>query len=281
MLKNERILILVILMLRHILGQSDACTVGQIKGRCDCNKYDICHGGMWQEENVPNNEKFATICSNCTEEDTRNGCAKSQREVMCERISLSASSSTPLSPSLTDSRSLEIHSTDSIQSMHVHVSTDSIQSTHVHVSTDSIQSTHVHVSTDSIQSTHVSTDSIESTPVSTDSTKSATEEQMCPCDCEFMDRIAFWESTGTQPEIEEEILVSKINEMKKELQVNTSELTSTKMKKISAPDSRTSASVAGYVGIVFIVVVLGSIVILDFPTLVIQIKGLWERIRQR
>lgn len=262
--------IMIIIDIYLILIVTDACIAGQIKGRCDCNKYDVCHGGVWQEENVPNNEKFAAICSNCTEEDTRNGCSNSQREVTCERSLLSASSSTPLSPSLsTDSRSFEIHSTDSTQA------------THVHVSTDSTQATHVHVSTVYTHPTHVLTDSIISTPVSTDSTESATDEQMCPCDCEFMDRIAFWESTGTQPEIEEEILVSKINEMKKELQVNTSELTSTKIKKISAPDSRTSASVAGYVGIIFIVVVLGSIVILDFPTLVIQIKGLWDRIRQR
>ncbi|XP_061170760.1 uncharacterized protein LOC133180209 [Saccostrea echinata] len=262
MVNNEGFLPFAILMIGHIQGQSDVCTVGQIKGRCDCNKYEICHGGVWQEQTVPNNEKFVTICSYCTEDDTKNGCSNSQREVTCESSVLSATNGIPLASSLS-TNSLEIESTDSTKS--------------TPVSTDSITSTPV--STDSTISTPVSTDSTASLPVSTDSATETAEDQMCPCDCEFMDQIAFWENADTQPEIEEEILLSKINEMKKELQVNTSELTSTKMKKISAPDSRTSASVAGYVGMVFIVVVLGSIVILDLPTLIIQFKGLWRRIR--
>lgn len=102
---------------------------------------------------------------------------------------------------------------------------------------------------------------------------------MCPCTCEFEDQIASWEHSGSQPEVEEEVLVSKMNEMKKELQVNITELTSTKMKKISAPDSRTSASVAGYIGVIFIVIVFGSIVALDLSTLVVQIGGFCKRLK--
>jgi hypothetical protein len=102
---------------------------------------------------------------------------------------------------------------------------------------------------------------------------------MCPCSCEFESQIAYWANSGSQPEVEEEVLVSKINEMKKELQVNVTELTSTKIKKISAPDSRTSASVAGYIGVTFIVIVFGSIVALDLSTLVVQIRGFCKRLK--
>lgn len=105
------------------------------------------------------------------------------------------------------------------------------------------------------------------------------EPEMCPCTCEFEDQIASWEHSGSQPEVEEEVLVSKINEMKKELQVNITDLTSTKMKKISAPDSRTSASVTGYIGVIFIVIVFGSIVALDLSTLVVQIGGFCKRLK--
>ena len=111
----------------------------------------------------------------------------------------------------------------------------------------------------------------------TDSTGSDVE--MCPCECEFKEQIEFWEN---KPPTElDDIIESKINEMKKELQVNLSQLTSTKIKKISAPDSRMSASMTGYVGVVFIVLVLGSIVILDFPTLVLQVQRLFRRLKAK
>lgn len=102
---------------------------------------------------------------------------------------------------------------------------------------------------------------------------------MCPCECEFKEQIDFWKNKPLK-ELDD-IIESKINEMKKELQVNLSQLTSTKIKKISAPDSRMSASMTGYVGVVFIVLVLGSIVILDFPTLVLQVQRLFRRLKAK
>lgn len=53
----------------------DQCTIGVMKGRCDCNKYEVCLSGQWEEATVPNNEKYVTICGNCTADDTRNGCS--------------------------------------------------------------------------------------------------------------------------------------------------------------------------------------------------------------
>lgn len=102
---------------------------------------------------------------------------------------------------------------------------------------------------------------------------------MCPCECEFKEQIEFWKNKP--PKELDDIIESKIIEMKKELQVNLSQLTSTKIKKISAPDSRMSASMTGYVGVVFIVLVLGFIVILDFPTLVLQVQRLFRSFKAK
>lgn len=74
------------------------------------------------------------------------------------------------------------------------------------------------------------------------------------------------------------MLVSKLNQLKNELTINVSELTSSKIKKTCAPDDRVSASVTGYVGLVFMVVVLGAVVILDMPTLILQLRGLLRRL---
>lgn len=102
--------------------------------------------------------------------------------------------------------------------------------------------------------------------------------QMCPCPCELEDQITFWENSSTRGDVEK-MLVSKLNQLKNELTINVSELTSSKIKKTCAPDDRVSASVTGYVGLVFMVVVLGAVVILDMPTLILQLRGLIRRLK--
>ncbi|XP_022289761.2 uncharacterized protein LOC111101528 isoform X1 [Crassostrea virginica] len=126
---------------------------------------------------------------------------------------------------------------------------------------------------------HGNDESITSSTIEQTTDSTGGDVEMCPCECEFKEQIEFWKNKP--PKELDDIIESKIIEMKKELQVNLSQLTSTKIKKISAPDSRMSASMTGYVGVVFIVLVLGFIVILDFPTLVLQVQRLFRSFKAK
>ncbi|XP_052706550.1 uncharacterized protein LOC128182001 [Crassostrea angulata] len=211
--------LLIVVILKGLAQGEEECIAGLIKGLCDCNKYDMCVDGHWVEQTVQN--KYADICENCTEENTRNGCSASQSEVVCA-------------------------TSNSIQN---HTSPNSEESTG--------STTFASISED---------------------TTATTDVQMCPCPCELEDQIAFWENSSTRGDVEK-MLVSKLNQLKNELTINVSELTASKIKKTCAPDDRVSASVTGYVGLVFMVVVLGAVVILDMPTLILQLRGLLRRLK--
>ncbi|XP_062573392.1 uncharacterized protein LOC134235286 [Saccostrea cucullata] len=65
---------------------------------------------------------------------------------------------------------------------------------------------------------------------------------------------------------------AKIAEIKKELEVEKSSLSSTIRRKTSADDSRPSAKTFGSIGVIIIILFLGGIFALDFPFLVIELK---------
>nr|XP_034329943.1 uncharacterized protein LOC105335995 isoform X1 [Crassostrea gigas] len=235
--------LLIVVILKGLAQGEEECIAGLIKGLCDCNKYDMCVDGHWVEQTVQN--KYADICENCTEENTRNGCSASQSEVVCA-------------------------TSNSIQN---HTSPNSEDSTRSTTFASISEETTDHTSPNSEDSTGSTTFASIS-----EETTATTDVQMCPCPCELEDQIAFWENSSTRGDVEK-MLVSKLNQLKNELTINVSELTSSKIKKTCAPDDRVSASVTGYVGLVFMVVVLGAVVILDMPTLILQLRGLLRRLK--
>jgi hypothetical protein len=116
------------------------------------------------------------------------------------------------------------------------------------------------------ESTTTTTTTTESTTITTPSTSSQ-GNCTCPAGCV----VKYNSTTYSQEELNAEI-----TQMKKELEVEKSTLSSTIRKKTSADDPRPSAKTTGYFGIIIIVFVIGGIVALDFPTLVIKLKTLAE-----
>ncbi|KAJ8319305.1 hypothetical protein KUTeg_004396 [Tegillarca granosa] len=68
----------------------------------------------------------------------------------------------------------------------------------------------------------------------------------------------------------------KAQKLRKELSVDVKTLSSTIRKKVSAKDERPSSQLFGVFGVVFIVVVFGSIIIVDIPNLFKTIKVTWK-----
>ncbi|KAL4218268.1 hypothetical protein ACF0H5_023004 [Mactra antiquata] len=83
---------------------------------------------------------------------------------------------------------------------------------------------------------------------------------ICPCG---------WVHSQNYTDEEIQVVVEQIQQ---KLKVSKEELSSSIRKKTSAPDDRTSAQAVGYVGLVFLVVSLCSIVLLDVGTLVREMK---------
>ena len=69
-------------------------------------------------------------------------------------------------------------------------------------------------------------------------------------------------------------------EIQKRLAVNASSLSSTVRRLTSAEDTRPSAQSIGYLGVGFIVVILGSIVVIDLNGLVRDVKVLVRNLKQ-
>ncbi|XP_061170735.1 uncharacterized protein LOC133180182 [Saccostrea echinata] len=105
------------------------------------------------------------------------------------------------------------------------------------------------------------------------------QEVMCPCSCDYMDKIEYWDNETNQLRQYYE-LSQRLAQLKRLLSVNTKNLSSTVNKKISADDERPSASVAGYVGAAFIALVLVGIVLADVPVLIRQTCRLLKDIRK-
>ncbi|WAQ97423.1 hypothetical protein MAR_030113 [Mya arenaria] len=93
--------------------------------------------------------------------------------------------------------------------------------------------------------------------------------QPCYCPCGWVEPKNY-----TTAEIQQ-----KVAEIQAKLKVPVKDLSATKRKLISAPDYRTAAKAIGYVGVAFLVVSLGSIFLLDVPTLLNDAKMLVENMR--
>lgn len=95
---------------------------------------------------------------------------------------------------------------------------------------------------------------------------------MCPCDCEYMDRIEHFKNASnsyvnkTQEELVK-ILQKKLDEVKEQLKVEMTEVPVVKARKISATDTRPSAKNVGMIGVGFLVFVFGGILVLDLLSL--------------
>ncbi|XP_052091478.1 uncharacterized protein LOC127728247 isoform X2 [Mytilus californianus] len=95
-------------------------------------------------------------------------------------------------------------------------------------------------------------------------------EPMCPCNCEYKDKLNFWAAQNqTNHTMEElrEILAPVLQKLEKELKVDTSNLSSTVNKRISAKDSRPSSQKLGMLGIVFLSLIVGGIILVDITSL--------------
>ncbi|XP_061170720.1 uncharacterized protein LOC133180167 [Saccostrea echinata] len=135
----------------------------------------------------------------------------------------------------------------------------------------------------------ITTSTFEMTTSMRDETQTSSEERptstvttfvaMCPCSCDYMDKIEYWRNETNQMRQYHE-LSQRLAQLKRLLSVNTKNLSSTVNKKISADDERPSASVTGYVGAAFIALVLGGIVLADVPVLIRQTCRLLKDIRK-
>ncbi|XP_061196575.1 serine-rich adhesin for platelets-like [Saccostrea echinata] len=134
------------------------------------------------------------------------------------------------------------------------------------ITTESATTTESPATTTKSLTTTESTSSItEPTSPSTMLTATSSTSQNCTCPEGCVVRY-----TATINSTEE--LNAKIAEIKKEIQVEKSTLSSSVRKKTSATDSRPSAKTFGFVGIIIITFVLGGIVALDFPMLIVGLK---------
>nr|XP_022286900.1 uncharacterized protein LOC111099756 [Crassostrea virginica] len=100
---------------------------------------------------------------------------------------------------------------------------------------------------------------------------------MCPCECEYLDKIDYWSDEANQLKQYNE-LSQKLAELKRLLNVETKNLSSFINKKISAADERPSASVTGYLGAAVLGLVFGLIFLLDLPVIIHQIRGFFRNI---
>ncbi|XP_063419887.1 uncharacterized protein LOC134705045 [Mytilus trossulus] len=95
-------------------------------------------------------------------------------------------------------------------------------------------------------------------------------EPMCPCNCDYKDKLDYWAAQNqTNHTMEEwrEILAPVLEKLEKELKVDTSNLSSTVNKLISAKDSRPSSQKLGMLGIVFLSLIVGGIILVDITSL--------------
>ncbi|XP_056005996.1 uncharacterized protein LOC125657672 [Ostrea edulis] len=100
-------------------------------------------------------------------------------------------------------------------------------------------------------------------------------DDMCPCDCEYAKKIEFWNNKTNQLRQYLE-LNQKLTQINRHLSMDFKNLSSASNKRISANDERPSAAAVGYIGATVLALVIGGIVMLDFPTITRQIRLLWR-----
>ena len=92
---------------------------------------------------------------------------------------------------------------------------------------------------------------------------------MCPCSCEYKHNLDYWAAQNkTNHTMEElrEILAPVTEKLEKELKVDTTNLSATINKRISAKDSRKSSQSLGIMGIVFLSLIFGGIILIDLTS---------------
>lgn len=101
---------------------------------------------------------------------------------------------------------------------------------------------------------------------------SAENDTMCPCSCDYMDKIEYWKNKSneyankTLIEIYNELL-PQLEATKKALEEDKTQLSSYQAKKTSAADSRPSAKQVGSTfGIIFISIFLGLVIAFDLSS---------------
>ena len=85
---------------------------------------------------------------------------------------------------------------------------------------------------------------------------------MCPCSCEYFDKIEYWSQEANQIKQYNE-LSQQLAQIKNILKMETKNLTAYLNTKLSVGDKRPSARATGYVGGVILVLILCCLVLLD------------------
>lgn len=101
-------------------------------------------------------------------------------------------------------------------------------------------------------------------------------EELCDCDCDFDAKIDYWSNLTNQVAQYNE-LSATLAEIKKQLAVETRNLSSFLNSKRSATDNRESAVFTGIVGASFIVFASSALILVDLSRLIIysQRKKWW------
>ncbi|XP_048745395.2 keratin, type I cytoskeletal 10-like [Ostrea edulis] len=108
-------------------------------------------------------------------------------------------------------------------------------------------------------------------------------EELCDCDCDYMDKIENFKNTYN-PNVNKttqelvKMLKEDLKKVKKALELQKKDIPAVKAQKISAPDVRPSAKYIGLIGVVSMVIVFGGIVVLDLISLPRYIRSLKENL---
>ncbi|VDI47738.1 Hypothetical predicted protein [Mytilus galloprovincialis] len=99
---------------------------------------------------------------------------------------------------------------------------------------------------------------------------------MMPCRCEYRRTLEYWSSKIIQNKTREELIMElepKLQMMKKEMEMNKTQLSSSICKRTSAPDKRKSSETMGLAGATFIFIVVGLMMLVDILTIVKHVKS--------
>jgi len=89
---------------------------------------------------------------------------------------------------------------------------------------------------------------------------------MCCCDCAYKQRLDYWASQNLTNHTLEEwrvILAPVVDEIKKNLTINKTKLSSNIRRLSSAPDGRQSSKSMGIFAILLITLVVGTVIFID------------------
>ncbi|KAK7475277.1 hypothetical protein BaRGS_00033508 [Batillaria attramentaria] len=107
-----------------------------------------------------------------------------------------------------------------------------------------------------------------------DATVTEWDDLVCYCECDQPPVILEAETLAMT-------IDEKVDKIVKELQVNPQNTSSTRRKKESAEDSRTSAQGIGFVGVAFMAIVFGGILLLDLNVFISGVSDIYKAFRRR